>query len=139
MYLLDTDTVIYALKGHPQVVSNLQLNSELPMAISAITLMELYHGAFKSRKTASNLAKVKTLEQEMLVLPIGPPEAEVHGFQKAALEQAGTPLDDFDLAIASCALANNLVLVTTNVRHFNRIEGLKLTNWSSDSEKPSRG
>jgi tRNA(fMet)-specific endonuclease VapC len=138
MYLLDTDTVIYALKGHTQVVRNLQLNSELPMAISAITLMELYHGAFKSRKAASNLAKVKTLEQEMLVLAIGPPEAEVYGFQKAALERAGIPLDDFDLTIAACALANNLVLVTNNVRHFNRIEGLKLANWACDSEKPSR-
>jgi predicted nucleic acid-binding protein len=49
---------------------------------------------------------------------------------KAQLEKAGSPLDDFDLIIASCALSNNLMLVTNNVRHFQRIEGLKLTNWT---------
>jgi len=39
-------------------------------------------------------------------------------------------LDDFDLIIASCALANNMTLVTNNVRHFARIKGLKITNWT---------
>jgi tRNA(fMet)-specific endonuclease VapC len=131
MFLLDTDTVIYALKGHPRVVQNLAGHADAPMALCVITLMELYHGAFKSRMAASNLAKVKTLEQEMSILTIGLPEAEVFGFQKAALEREGIPLDDFDLAIASCALANNLVLVTNNERHFRRIAGLKHGNWSA--------
>ena len=49
---------------------------------------------------------------------------------KANLEKSGARLDDFDLIVASCAMAHNLMLVTNNVRHFQRIEGLKLTNWT---------
>jgi predicted nucleic acid-binding protein len=39
-------------------------------------------------------------------------------------------MDDFDLIIASCALAHNLTLVTNNMKHFERVEGLKLANWT---------
>jgi predicted nucleic acid-binding protein len=51
------------------------------------------------------------------------------------LEKSGTRLDDFDLTIASCELAHNLTLVTNNLKHFSRIEGLKITNWSVYPEK----
>lgn len=52
---------------------------------------------------------------------------------KAGLEKARTPLDDFDLILAACALANDLVLVTNNVKHVERIEGLRLANWAQES------
>jgi predicted nucleic acid-binding protein len=45
------------------------------------------------------------------------------------LEKEGFPLDDFDLVVGCCALAHNLTLVTNNVKHFKRIEGLQVTNW----------
>jgi predicted nucleic acid-binding protein len=48
----------------------------------------------------------------------------------ASLQKSGNPLDDFDLIIAATALAHNLILVTNNTSHFNRIEGLKLSNWA---------
>ena len=54
---------------------------------------------------------------------------------KATLEKSGAPLDDFDVIIASCAQAHNLILVTNNIRHFSRIEDLKLTNWKVYPEK----
>ena len=130
MYLLDTDTVIYSLKGEPAVKKNLREHFHDPMKMSVITLMELYYGAHKSQKIASNLAKIKTLEISFQIIPISEESAEIFGMTKAQLEKAGSPLDDFDLVIASCALSNNLVLVTNNVRHFQRIEGLKLTNWT---------
>jgi predicted nucleic acid-binding protein len=130
MYLLDTDTVIYSLKGEPTVEKNLREHFHDPLKMSVITLMELYYGAHKSQKIASNLAKIKTLEISFQVIPIGEESAEIFGMTRAQLEKAGSPLDDFDLIIASCALSNNLVLVTNNVRHFQRIEGLKLTNWT---------
>jgi len=130
VYLLDTDTVIYSLKGEPEVEKNLREHFHDPMKMSVITLMELYYGAHKSQKIASNLAKIKTLEISFQIIPISEESAEIFGMIKAQLEKAGSPLDDFDLIIASCALSNNLVLVTNNVRHFQRIEGLKLTNWT---------
>ena len=130
MYLLDTDTIIYNLKGHEVVKENLQRHIEDPMKISIITLMELYYGAHKSEKVAGNLAKVKRLETEFEIIPTGKESADIFGMLKAILEKTGTRLDDFDLIIASCAMAHNLTLVTNNMRHFKRIEGLKLTNWN---------
>ena len=63
---------------------------------------------------------------------------EVFGRLKADLEKAGSPLDDFDLIIASCAIAHNLILVTNNAKHFKRITGLTHTNWTVDPEEVSR-
>jgi tRNA(fMet)-specific endonuclease VapC len=130
MYLLDTDIIIYSLKGHDAVRKNLQHHSQDPMKISIITLLELYYGAYKSDKITSNLAKVKTLENAFEVIPAAKESADIFGKVKATLEKSGTRLDDFDLIIAACAMAHNLTLVTNNVVHFKRIDGLKLTNWS---------
>ena len=57
-------------------------------------------------------------------------DAEVLGMLKAQLEREGTRLDDFDLAIAACALTHNLILVTNNTEHFSRIQGLRIENWA---------
>ena len=71
MYLLDTDTIIYILKGNPAVEKNLRRHYNDPIKISVITLMELYYGAYKSQKVTSNLAKIKTLENSMEIIPLG--------------------------------------------------------------------
>ena len=92
--------------------------------------MELYYGAYKSQKVESNLAKIRTLENSLEILPLGNESAEIFGIYKSKPEKSGTPLDDFDLILASCALAHNMTLVTNNIRHFRRIEGLRLTNWT---------
>jgi len=130
MYLLDTDTVIYSLKGHESVARNLREHIHDPIKISVVTLMELYYGAYKSQKIESNLAKIKTLENSLEIVPLDKESAEVFGIYKSKLENMGTPLDDFDLILASCALARNMTLVSNNIRHFERIEGLKLANWT---------
>jgi tRNA(fMet)-specific endonuclease VapC len=130
MYLIDTDTIIYNLKGNEAVKENLKRHLEDPLKISVITLMELYFGAYKSEKVSVNLAKIRTLENTFEIIETNKNSAETYGMLKASLEKSGTPLDDFDLIIASCALAYNLTLVSNNVKHFNRIEGLKLANWT---------
>jgi predicted nucleic acid-binding protein len=135
MYLLDTDTIIYNLKGHAAVRKNLERHINDPMCISIITLMELYYGAFKSEKVTSNLAKINALENEFEIIAAGRESAETFGRLKATLEKSGTRLDDFDIIIASCAMAHNLTLVTNNTAHFKRIEGLKFANWTKDAEK----
>jgi len=129
MYLLDTDTVIYILKADPVAVANLRKHTHDPIKIGTVTLMELYYGAYKSQKVTSNLAKIRTLENAMEIIPIGEEVAEIFGREKVRLEKEGTPLDDFDLVVGCCALAHNLTLITNNVRHFKRIEGLKIISW----------
>ena len=132
MYLLDTDTVIYGLKGHTEVMGNLRRHMHDSLKLCVITLMELCYGAYKSQKIASNLAKIKTLEDAFEVLPVGRETVDAFGHLKAELEKSGNPLDDFDLILASCALAHNLTLVTNNEKHFRRIQGLKPANWTTD-------
>jgi tRNA(fMet)-specific endonuclease VapC len=129
MFLLDTDTVIYSLKGHPAVMGNLQRHMHDTLKISVITFMKLYYGAFKSQQPAGNLAKIKTLEQATEIVPVGMETAELFGALKAQMESRGERLDDFDLILAACALAHNLTLVTNNTGHFKRIADLKLANW----------
>ena len=132
MYLLDTNIVIHCLKGHEVVNQNLHNHLNDPIHISVVTLMELYYGAYKSQKVESNLAKIKTLENSIEIIPLGKEAVEIFGIYKAKLERSGTPLDDFDLILAACAMTNNLVLVTNNTKHFKRIEGLKITDWTSE-------
>ncbi len=129
MYLLDTDTVIYSLKGQPDVVRNLALHADDPLGVSVITLMELYYGAFRSRQVAGNLAKVRALEKAVRVWDLQADAAEVFGALKAQLESDGARLDDFDLGIAACALVHNLTLVSHNSAHFARVRGLRLDDW----------
>ncbi len=132
MYLLDTDIVIYALKGRPAVVAALGKHAASPMAISVITLMAVYYGAQRSASPEANLARVRTLEHEFQVLPADVNIAATFGNLKARMAGAGTMLDDFDLIIASTALAANLTLVSNNERHFKHVEGLRLVNWARE-------
>lgn len=130
MFLLDTNTVIYILKGRPDVLAHVREHPLDSMNISVLTLLELYYGVHKSKMQAANLAKVRSVESALSVLPLSREAADVYGLQKAILEKQGTPLDDFDLAIAATALVQNLTLVTNDMRHFKRIEGLRLANWA---------
>ena len=130
MFLLDTDTVIYSMKGKDAVHKNLLLHFNDPIMLNAITLMELYYCAYKSQKVTSNLAKIKTLEQSLEIIHIGIESVEIFGMLKAQLEVNGTRLNDFDLILASCALSRNLTIVTNNLEHFQKIDGLKLANWT---------
>ena len=134
MFLLDTDTIIYSLKGNHAVKRNLQDHFEDPMKICVITLMELYFGAYRSKKMTGNLSKVRAIENAFEIVSVNSECADIFGMLKASLRKSGMSLDDFDLIIASCAMTNNLTLVTNNIKHFRRIDGLKLTDWTAHPE-----
>jgi predicted nucleic acid-binding protein len=129
MYLLDTDTVIYSLKGQPQVVAALGEHRDSPMAISVITLGELLHGARRSTRQARNLAQVRRLGEAMPVIDVSRAVIETFAELKSGLARKGRPLDDFDLIIAATALMLGATLVTNNTKHFARIAGLPLESW----------
>ena len=76
------------------------------------------------------LARVRQIESAFDILPLDFSITETFGMLKASLESQGAPLDDFDLAIAASALALNLTLVANNEKHFRRLEGLRLQNWT---------
>lgn len=130
MYLFDTDILIYSLKGHPAVIEKLEEHRGDQMAVSVISLMELYYGAHKSRHREANISKVRMVEDSFDVVPVGVEVSHTFGSLKADMEERGTPLDDFDLILASTALSHNLTLVSNNIKHFRRIDSLSLENWA---------
>lgn len=130
MFLLDTDTLIYSLKGHPAVVENFRIHADAPKAISVITYGELLHGAHKSQRVSQNLAKVQHLRELFPVIEVSCAVMETFGRIKAEIGRQGLVVDDFDLIIAATALVLGYCLVTNNVRHFDRITGLAFANWT---------
>lgn len=100
------------------------------MFISTITRMELHCGAYKSQLVDANLDRLKAFENFFPVLSADPEICETFGKMKARLEADGTRFDALDLIIVAIALANNLILVTNNQKHFSRIQGLKFVNWA---------
>lgn len=130
MYLLDTDTIIYSLKGNQQVMDNLAAHSDAPKAISVITFGELVFGARKSPRVQENLAKVYRVREMFPIVDITPAIMECFGELKSDLEKSGTSVVDLDLMIGAAALTIGYRVVTNNVAHFSRIPGLSVENWS---------
>lgn len=128
-YLLDTDTCIYWLKGIQAVRDRLVIVGLRQVSVSVISVAELYFGAYNSAKVAENMTRLEQFAQSVQILPLGVPVLKTFGQLKASLRQQGHPLADFDLLIASTALAENRVLVTNNTRHYDRIPGIRLENW----------
>ncbi|MBN8443275.1 MAG: type II toxin-antitoxin system VapC family toxin [Thauera sp.] len=130
--LLDTNIVIYVIKRRP--LSALKLFNEHAgqMAISSITLAELFHGAEKSNAPARSLAAVEDFCSRLEVLAYGPKAAHHYGAIRTALEKRGTPIGVNDLHIAAHARSEGLTLVSNNTREFERVDGLLLANWVLD-------
>ena len=101
------------------------------MAISIITVAELYYGAACSGNPDANRKAVSDLIGRIAVLPISSEAARLFGSIKAGLREDGTLIEDMDLLIAATALAHDLTLVTNNIRHFDRIPKMQLESWAS--------
>ncbi len=130
MYLIDTDILIYSLKGHPGVVASFVRHRRSPKSVSVVSYGELLYGARSSRQQQKNLATAHRIAELFPIIPVTQAVIETFAELRAELNAAGLPLDDMDLLIASTALSQNLVLVTNNERHFSRVSGLSLENWS---------
>lgn len=128
-YLLDTNIVIYVIKRRPIEVMGVFNENAGRMAISAITLSELFHGAEKSAKVAQNLAVVEEFASLLEVLPYTAKASQHYGAIRSALEKAGRPIGVNDLHIAAHARSEGLTLVTNNLAEFERVPGLLTEDW----------
>lgn len=128
-YLLDTNIVIYVLKRRPIEVLSVFNQNASRMAISAITLSELYHGAEKSSKVGENLAAIEDFCSRLDVLPYSSKAAQHYGAIRAGLEKLGQPIGVNDLHIAAHARSEGLVMVTNNVGEFAKVPALQVENW----------
>lgn len=130
-YLLDTNIAIYVIKRRPAAMLDVFNRHAGRMAISSVTLAELLHGAEKSQRREHSLAVVEDFSSRLVVLDYTAKAAAHYGDIRADLERKGTPIGVNDLHIAGHARSEGLVLVTNNLREFERIDGLRLENWAA--------
>lgn len=128
-YMLDTNIVIHVIKRRPLEMLATFNQHAGQMCISAITLAELMHGAEKSAQPAHNLRRVEDFVSRLEVMPYGDKAAAHFGQIRADLERKGMVIGINDLHIAGHARSEGLILVTNNLREFERVEALRLDNW----------
>ena len=128
-YLIDTDIIIYSLKGNALVQKWMLDNQNILKYISVITYGQLIYGARKSKHPERNIATANRIAELFPVIEINKGIIEIFGEIKAKLEISGNRIDDMDLLIAATAMYMNFSLVTNNKSHFNRIDDIILENW----------
>jgi tRNA(fMet)-specific endonuclease VapC len=129
-YLLDTNTVSFAIRGIGAVGDHLRASDPSDIAVSAFTEAELWFGVRKSG--SKRLATAVTAFLDAVdVLPLDRTAARAYGTLRHLLDSRGTPIGIADTMIAAQALARaECVLVTNNARHFRRIPRLRLDDWT---------
>ena len=125
-YLIDSDILIYFLKGKQEVVERL---SQIPiddLYISRINYTELIYGAYNSSKINQNLKVIEPFLDSFKVLEFTKISSLIFAKEKARLKKNGNIIADMDLMIASIAIENDCTLISNNIKHFNRVQNLKL-------------
>jgi tRNA(fMet)-specific endonuclease VapC len=128
-YMLDADTVSYALRGQGQVAARLLEHQPSELCVSAITLAELNFGA-EVRRSPRIRRAIRSFIKDVAVVPFDQGSAERFAVVAAALSTRGQPIGLYDTLVAAQALALGLTVVTNNTRHFNRVPGLAVENWA---------
>lgn len=128
-YLLDSNAVIALMKGHTGFVNELRRHKPQDFAVPSIVIHELFYGAYKGQRTAENLARVEALQFE--TLDFDREDARRAGEIRASLASLGTPIGAYDVLIAGQAVARDLILITRNVREFERVHRLRFEDWES--------
>ena len=133
-HLLDTNVCIRVLRDRPAGL-RARFNQEATgLCISDVVLYELLFGAEKSLKPAENRTAVERFAARLSVLPFDSAAASHAANIRAKLEGQGLPIGAYDLMIAGHARSRGLIVVTGNLREFNRVEGLRAEDWLASSQ-----
>ena len=137
MHLLDTDTLTHLHAGHPRVVERLQKLADPDVSITIVTRIELLRGRFDYILKAATgaellraqqlLARTEELLAQIRVIPVD--QAAATQFERLRSIKGLGKIGRADLLIAGIALSHHAILVTRNVRHFQRVPGLTVVNW----------
>jgi tRNA(fMet)-specific endonuclease VapC len=126
-YLIDTDWVIDHLNHIERVTRRLEELAPEGLALSIISLAELYEGVYYSRDPVESEAALQCfLNPELTILDLDEETSKIFGKERGRLRTAGLLIGDCDLLIGATALRHRLTLLTNNRRHFERIEGLRM-------------
>jgi predicted nucleic acid-binding protein len=130
MPILDSSFIIDLLRGNKEAHKKL-LEMEAkgsPLSTTIINVLELYRGAYLSRKINRNLEETKKLLESFQVLKLEESDYEVFASLSAGLIMRGKSIGEFDELIAAIALYNNEKIVTRD-SHFKEIPGLDVINY----------
>jgi tRNA(fMet)-specific endonuclease VapC len=128
-YMLDTNICIYTIKNKPDYVRDTFNQHQEQLCVSTVTIMELIYGAEKSSVPEKNMKVVESFLARLAVLDYDHRAAEHTGQLRAELQRQGKPIGPYDQMIAGHTRSLGLVLVTNNVREFDRVPGLRIENW----------
>lgn len=127
--MLDTDTVIRAIRGHPRVRERLDTTGPADICVSAVTVAELWYGAIRHDHPDRRQAVIEAFLEPYEVLAFDRPAAELHGLLRHQLRHA--PIGERDLFTASIASCRGITVVTGNIREFSRVPELRVEDWSA--------
>jgi tRNA(fMet)-specific endonuclease VapC len=131
MYLLDTNICIYIIKKKPpEVLKILKVKSKKVIYISSITIAELEYGVTKSQFPERNRIALIEFLSIFNILNFDDSDAFHYGIIKTELEKKGNIIGPMDLLLAAQAKSKQLILVTNNVKEFERVKDLKIENWT---------
>lgn len=126
--MLDTDIVSFWLRGETRVHRAFESHRKQSLCLSAVTLAELRYGASLTQ-SAKIHHSIDAFTAVISILPFDEACTIEFGRIASDLRRRGTPIGDLDTMIAAHAMALDLTLVTNNVKHFTRVEGLRVENW----------
>jgi tRNA(fMet)-specific endonuclease VapC len=129
--MLDTNTVSYFIKGsNPPLYRRVkQVLQDQDAVISTVTRAELRYGQALMPANDNRRERIDLFLDSIPALPWTPAAADFYGPLKTQLRQQGTPIGELDTQIAAHALAENLVFVTHNTKHFEKVVGLTVEDW----------
>jgi tRNA(fMet)-specific endonuclease VapC len=129
-YLLDTCVVSDFAQGQPETLAHVKAAAPEDLAASVLTEMEVAYGLLLNPRLARRLKPVMdAFFGAIRVLPYDRKAAEATANARARLKRRGQPIGAYDVLIAGTALAHELILVTSNVREFKQVEGLRVEDW----------
>jgi tRNA(fMet)-specific endonuclease VapC len=130
-YLLDTNILIFLMKkGNKKLIEKISKQEYGSLALSSITLAELEYGAENSSNPELNRSVFLGVASAINVIDFDDNCAYEYGKIRHRLKIKGTPIGPMDMLIAATAKANNLIVVTNNTKEFDRVEGLKVQDWT---------
>lgn len=128
-YLIDTNICIHFFRGKFNLIDKFETVKLKNCAISEITLAELIFGAENSSNPKKNYKLIDQFTEQIKILPIYN-ALTIYAKEKVRLRRKGKMISDFDLLIGSTAISNDLIMVTENVKEFNRITDIHIENWT---------
>ena len=131
MVCIDTSCIIDIFRGKESIESLVNTTDQKKefISIASPSVMELIKGAYLGLNTQKEIDKVKELLMSLEILTLDKISAFIGGKIEAELKQKGEMIQVIDIMIAAIVIKNNEMLLTRNIKHFQRIKDLKIETY----------